>query len=136
MDISTSADIDTSTHGSQVWVVLADPGDGQLVGFYQDFLGCSPVIDVPGSYAEFQGFDGLRLGIFWPQASHRVEFAAATSGAMSLCVEVADLEAAIARVRAAGGQCSGTIFTATHGQETYAYDPAGNRLILHCGRAA
>lgn len=125
-------DMSESAHRLAVWVVLADPGDGCLVRFYQEFLDCLPVIDVPESYAEFQGLSGLRLGIFWPQASHRSEFAAATSGAMSLCVEVADLDAAIARVRAAGGRCAGMIFTAAHGQETYAYDPVGNRLILHC----
>lgn len=129
-------DMSESVRRFAVWVVLADPGDGCLVRFYQDVLDCAPAMHMPGSYAEFQGLGGLRLGIFWPQASHQGEFAAATSGAMSLCVEVADLEAAIARIRAAGGQCAGTLFTASHGQETYAYDPAGNRLILHCSLAA
>jgi hypothetical protein len=50
---------------------------------------------------------------------------------MSLCVEVADLDAAIARLVAIGYPPPGDMLTASHGREIYAYDPDGNRLILH-----
>jgi hypothetical protein len=58
------------------------------------------------------------------------EFESAQSG-MSLCLEVEDLENAIAHLTALGYPPPGQIIIATHGREIYAYDPAGNRLILH-----
>ena len=54
-------------------------------------------------------------------------------GGMSLCLEVKDLEGAIAHLVAIGYPTSGEIIVASHGREIYAYDPAGNRLILHQG---
>jgi hypothetical protein len=50
---------------------------------------------------------------------------------MSLCLEVSDLEDAIAHITALGFPPPGEILTASHGREIYAYDPDGNRLILH-----
>jgi len=50
---------------------------------------------------------------------------------MSLCLEVADLEGAIAHLTQLGYPPSGAIITASHGREVYAYDPDGNWLILH-----
>lgn len=55
----------------------------------------------------------------------------ARGGAMSLCLEVRNLESAIAHLTALGYPPPGEILTASHGREIYAYDPAGNRLILH-----
>lgn len=112
-----------------VFVALADR-DKALVPFYQAFLGQLPSSEIPGVYAEFQ-LSGLRLAIFQPQAKHQSEFAASSSGSLSLCFEVPLLEAAIDRLRELGYPPPGAIVTASHGREIYAFDPAGNRLILH-----
>ena len=50
---------------------------------------------------------------------------------MSLCLEVEQLETAIEHLRCLGFPPLGEIVVASHGREIYAYDPAGNRLILH-----
>jgi hypothetical protein len=50
---------------------------------------------------------------------------------MSLCLEVANLDQAIARLTHLGYPPPGPILTASHGREIYAYDHDGNRLILH-----
>jgi predicted enzyme related to lactoylglutathione lyase len=113
-----------------VFVALADVGDGLLVRFYQHLLQQDPIVHVPNVYAEFQ-LAGLRLGIFQPKASHQAEFDHGSSGSMSLCFEVTDLESAIDRLAAIGYPVTREITVASHGREVYAYDPAGNRLILH-----
>lgn len=112
-----------------VFVALADR-DGKLVPFYQNLLGQPPDSELPGVYAEFQ-LAGLRLGIFQPKTNHQSEFESLSSGSMSLCFEVPQLEVAIDRLTAIGYPPPGTITTASHGREIYAYDPAGNRIILH-----
>lgn len=116
------------------FITLASPHFEQLVTFYQGLLGIDPHPHLPDRYAEFQ-LPGLRLGLFCPQADHQAEFAAPSSGAMSLCLEVADLEAAIARLSDLGYPPPGPVITASHGREIYAYDPVGSRLILHQGGA-
>ncbi len=50
---------------------------------------------------------------------------------MSLCLDVENLEVAIAHLTQLGYPPSGDIITASHGREMYAYDPDGNWLILH-----
>nr|WP_289501139.1 hypothetical protein [Gloeocapsopsis sp. IPPAS B-1203] len=50
---------------------------------------------------------------------------------MSLCLEVSDLENAVAHLTSLGYPPLGETLTASHGKEIYAYDPQGNRLILH-----
>ncbi len=50
---------------------------------------------------------------------------------MSLCLEVSNLEDAIAHLKTLGYPPPGNISIASHGREIYAYDPDGNRLILH-----
>ncbi|EKQ68223.1 Glyoxalase/Bleomycin resistance protein/Dioxygenase superfamily [Leptolyngbyaceae cyanobacterium JSC-12] len=50
---------------------------------------------------------------------------------MSLCLEVENLEGAIAHLTQLGYPPPGEILTASHGREIYAYDPDGNWLILH-----
>jgi len=111
-------------------LTLAFDRSEELVLFYTRFLRQEPVVHVPNSYAEFQ-LTGLRLGIFKPKENNRQEFQNQAKSGMSLCLEVRDLEGAIAHLTKLGYPPSGEILTASHGREIYAYDPAGNRLILH-----
>ncbi|MCU0544082.1 MAG: VOC family protein [Oscillatoriaceae cyanobacterium Prado104] len=111
-------------------VTLADLDREVLVKFYTRFLDLEPNPYIPNSYAEFQ-LPGLRLGIFKPKDSHKSEFANRAKTGISLCLEVSDLESAIARIWALGCPPPGEIVTASHGLEIYAFDPAGNRIILH-----
>jgi len=116
---------------SRAWVTIAATDWTTVVEFYQEFLGCLPEHLIPGTYAEFVLVGGLRLGIFSPKAGNASEFARAAGSGLSLCLEVNDLEGAIARLQELGHAPPGEIITASHGREIYAYDPAGNRLILH-----
>ena len=111
-------------------VTLATPNLEALVPFYRQLLAQAPHPYIPNVYAEFQ-LPGLRLGIFKPKKSHLSEFANTSQGCLSLCLEVNDLEAAISHLSALGYPPAGDILTASHGREIYAYDPIGNRLILH-----
>jgi predicted enzyme related to lactoylglutathione lyase len=113
---------------STIFVALAD-SKGNLVEFYRTLFGLEPQIWIPEVYAEFW-LPGLRLGIFTPKADHLTEFQAG-SGGMSLCVEVKQLEVAIQQLTVLGYPPPGSPMMASHGREIYAYDPAGNRLILH-----
>ncbi|HHP7245831.1 MAG TPA: VOC family protein [Elainellaceae cyanobacterium] len=115
---------------TSAWVTLATPSFEPLVQFYSQLLNASPHPYLPNAYAEFQ-IAGLRIGIFNPKSEHRAEFGDPAGAAMSLCFEVDNLEEAIARVTALGCSLPYDISTASHGREVYAYDPAGNRLILH-----
>ncbi|MEG4328500.1 VOC family protein, partial [Microcoleus sp. herbarium5] len=111
-------------------VTLADLDKEVLVKFYTKFLDIEPNPYIPNTYAEFQ-LPGLRLGIFKPKDSHKSEFANRAKTGISLCLEVSDIETAIARIWALGYPPSGEIIKASHGLEIYAFDPAGNRIILH-----
>ncbi|MEC4985466.1 MAG: VOC family protein [Oscillatoria sp. PMC 1068.18] len=113
-----------------VFVTLAAVDLEILVEFYRQLLNQDPQLYFPQVYAEFQ-LKGLRLGIFHPKANHDREFADSTASGMSLCFEVENLETAIASLDALGFPPPGEITLASHGREIYAYDPAGNRLILH-----
>jgi len=113
---------------SDAFLTLATVNIEEVVAFYTAFLGREPVQSLGSIYAEFQ-LPGLRLAIFKPAANQQ-EFQVGKSG-MSLCLEVNSLENAISRLEAIGCQPPGGILTASHGREIYAYDPAGNRLILH-----
>jgi hypothetical protein len=109
------------------WFVTLADADGEiLVRFYTLLFGQEPSVYIPKVYAEFQ-LPGLRLGIFKPK--HGEEFEG--RGGMSLCVEVVDLVGAIAHLTSLGYPPPGEIAIASHGREIYAYDPRGNRLILH-----
>lgn len=112
------------------FVTLATIKLEALITFYTQLLGQAPTTSIPNVYAEFQ-LPGLRLGIFKPTKNQQ-EFESAKSR-MSLCLEVTDLESAIAHITALGYPPPGEIITASHGREIYAYDPEGNRLILHEG---
>lgn len=118
---------------STVFVALADLEGETLAQFYAQLLKCEPTFSVPQVYTEFQ-LPGLRLGIFKPKIGHQSEFVAPSSGSMSLCIEVENLPEAIAHLTTVGYPPPGEIMQTSHGQEIYAYDPAGNRLILHQAR--
>ncbi|WP_050765986.1 VOC family protein [Synechococcus sp. PCC 7335] len=128
------SDHSQSAFVTSAFVTLASVNLEALIEFYVDFLAIAPCPST-SSYAEFQ-LPGLRLAIFKPQAASSSEFAASSSGAASICLEVADLAAAIARLNAIGHAPSGDIIHASHGKEVYVYDPDGNRLILHQGDAS
>jgi len=115
---------------TEVFTAIASLDLNRSVGFYQGFFESAPVVCHSDRYAEFH-LPGLRLAIFCPNLAHRSEFDDPARSAMSLCVEVADLGGAIARLGAIGYPPPGEILTASHGREIYAYDPDGNRLILH-----
>jgi predicted enzyme related to lactoylglutathione lyase len=112
------------------FVTLAATEPETLVQFYAQLLNQEPKPYIPNVYAEFQ-LSGLRLGIFKPKENHQREFANSTQSGMSLCLEVNDLDDAIACFTRLGYAPPGDITTASHGREIYAYDPQGNRLILH-----
>ncbi len=118
-----------STFYSEAFIAFASTQIECQVAFYRELLKAEPKLNTP-AYAEFR-LAGLRLAIFTPKANHAVEFAADTSGAMSLCLEVRDLVGAIAHLTTLGYPPPGDIMHTSHGQEIYAYDPDGNRLILH-----
>jgi predicted enzyme related to lactoylglutathione lyase len=112
------------------FVAIADLDGDTLKQFYQALLEQSPVVEIPNVYAEFQ-LPGLRLGLFKPSNAHQAEFANLSKGSMSLCLEVENIESAIAHLTTLGYPPSGQIQLTSHGREIYAYDPQGNRLILH-----
>jgi len=123
----------------EVFLALATSHLERATQFYSRVFAIAPTQKIPGVYAEFR-LPGLKLGLFSPKAAHLPEFAQGR-GAMSLCLEVAQLEGAIAQVHAAYEVLpesdratippTGEIITASHGREVYVYDPDGNRLILH-----
>lgn len=114
---------------TDVFVAIASLDLARLVGFYQGLFESEPVV-YGERYAEFH-LPGLRLAMFCPNVAHRSEFDDPARSAVSLCVEVASLDGAIARLEAIGYPPPGAIIHASHGCEIYAYDPDGNRLILH-----
>lgn len=113
---------------SDIFIAISTVDIQLLVEFYSKILQIQPAVDRP-FYAEFQ-IEKLRLGIFKPKLERQSEFDNQNS-AMSLCLEVADLERAIACLSELGYPPPGDIIEASHGREIYAYDPTGNRLILH-----
>lgn len=112
-----------------VFVTISTDRIQLLVDFYTQLFQKQPTVYQPSVYAEFQ-LENLRLGIFQPKAEHQPEFKNLSSS-MSLCLEVEELEQAIAHISEMGYPPTGKIIEASHGKEIYAYDPAGNRLILH-----
>lgn len=113
-----------------VFVTLATSDLNNLVSFYTNLWQQKPQIYRQNVYAEFK-ISGLRLGIFQPHKSNNAEFANSRNSSMSLCLEVEDLGSAIAHLTNIGYPPPGAIVAASHGKEVYAYDPDGNRLILH-----
>ncbi|MEQ9372650.1 MAG: VOC family protein [Coleofasciculus chthonoplastes F3-SA18-01] len=117
-------------HLHRAWVTIAATNIEPLVEFYSQLLAESPHCHSPNTYAEFQ-LPGLRLGLFKPRDNHRQEFEQSEQSGLSLCLDVDDLDAAIAQLSNMGYPPPGEIIVASHGREIYAYDPNGNRLILH-----
>ena len=113
----------------QIFIAIATKDIQTLTDFYRQVLQKQPTIDRPGIYTEF-AIAQLRLAIFKPKAERQSEFANVSSS-ISLCLEVENLEQAIATFTDLGYPPPGEIIKADHGQEIYAYDPIGNRLILH-----
>ncbi len=111
-------------------VTIASINFDSIVDFYTQFLGSAPQSHMPSVYAEFS-IAGLRLGIFCPKSSHRDEFGQPSQSGLSLCLEVESLEHSIDRLSQLGYPPPGEITTASHGREIYAYDPDGNRIVLH-----
>jgi predicted enzyme related to lactoylglutathione lyase len=111
-------------------VTIASANFDRVVDFYTQLLAAAPQAYIPSVYAEYV-IAGLRLGIFCPQASNQAEFSQPSQSGLSLCLEVENLEQAIAKLAQIGYPVFGQISTASHGREIYAYDPDGNRLILH-----
>ena len=113
------------------FITLADTPRGELVPFYRKLLGCAPDPYQPGRYAEFHPAVGPKLVIFQPQIDQAGQFHSLTSGSLSLCWVVDDLEGAIATLSALGCSPSQPPLQASHGRELYAADPANNRLIFY-----
>ena len=114
---------------SDIFVTISTNNIQALIDFYSHLLQTQPTIYLPGVYGEFK-LQKLRLGIFQPRTERKLEFDNISSS-MSLCIEVENLEQAIAYLADMGYTPPGEVIYASHGQEIYAYDPAGNRLILH-----
>lgn len=112
-----------------IFVTIATNDLWLLVDFYSQLLQQQPDIYRPAVYAEFQ-LEKIRLAIFQPQLERRSEFDNLGSS-ISICLEVEQLEQAIACLSNLGYPPPGEIIEASHGKEIYTYDPAGNRLILH-----
>ncbi|MFM7406653.1 MAG: VOC family protein [Cuspidothrix sp.] len=115
---------------NHVIVTIATINFANIVSFYAQLLEQEPQKFIPLVYAEFQ-IPSLILGIFQPKPGNEQEFVTHSQSSISLCLEVDNLERAISHLTALGYPPSGVIHKASHGQEIYAYDPDGNRLILH-----
>ena len=115
---------------TDAFVTLATNDIENIVFFYTKFLREKPIKLIPNIYAEFQ-LIGVKLGIFQPKKTNESEFINSLKSKISLCLEVSNLEDAIAHLTALGYPPPGEITTASHGREIYAYDPDGNRIILH-----
>lgn len=114
---------------SEIFITIATENVQLSADFYQQLLELKPKISRLPAYVEFE-FENLRLAIFKPKADHQAEFVSRTSS-MSLCLELEDLDRAIAHLSDLGYPPPGEVIQASHGREIYAYDPDGNRLILH-----
>ncbi len=111
------------------FIAIAAADLNTLVAFYQTLLEQPPQPYLPGRYAEFR-LAGLRLGLFKPKGDHVDQFANSDGAAISLCLEVKDLDEAIAHLESTGHPPV-DVEVASHGREAYGYDPVGSRLILH-----
>lgn len=111
----------------QAWVTIAAVEFERSVNFYRQLLSQDPIMLTP-SYAEFRAF-GLSIGIYRPKHEEATP-PITLFPSVSLCLQVEDLEGAIADL-AALDAFVGEIRFVSHGREAYAYDPDGNRIILY-----
>ena len=115
---------------NSVILTIATVNFDNIVSFYTQLLEQKPNKLIPHIYAEFQ-LAGLKLVIFKPKSANELEFVTNTQSPLSLCLEVNNLETAISHLASLGYPPPGITSIASHGTEIYAYDPDGNRLILH-----
>ena len=115
---------------TRAYIAIAALDITEMVNFYSKLLELEPEKYLPNIYAEFD-LPQLRLAIFKPKIENVSEFDNSKSSGMSICLEVVNIENAIAFFTKIGYPISGDIITASHGKEIYAYDPAGNRLIIY-----
>ncbi|MGK7891459.1 MAG: glyoxalase [Leptolyngbyaceae cyanobacterium] len=125
---------------SVAFVAIAVDQWDAMVQFYGFVTGHSPQPHIPNVYAEFRIGD-IRVGLFQPKSSHQQEFAAGRTAKVSICLEVDNLEQSQQVIDQAYSALNlpvsqaqpwlGAVAIASHGRECYAYDPDGNRLILH-----
>lgn len=114
---------------SDIYLAISTDNINLLKDFYSQLLGRQPNVYHPSVYVEFR-LQKLRIAIFKPKPDRQPEFENLNSS-MSLCIEVEDLVSAIALLADLGCPPPGEVIEASHGKEVYAYDPAGNRLILY-----
>ncbi|KAM3090813.1 VOC family protein [Phormidesmis sp. 146-35] len=112
------------------WVTLAATDFERSLQFYRSLLNQEPISQIANTYAEF-AIAGLRLGIYKPRPKELLlsEVTDRSFPILSFCLEVEDLQVAIAHLSELNCPL-GEVITAAHGQEIYAYDPDGNRLIF------
>jgi hypothetical protein len=115
---------------SEAFVALATENVTELTKFYEALLNSPPRVFRAEAYAEFD-LAGLKLGLFQPKREGTTEFSSPRPAAMSLCLEVENMTTAIAHLVKLGYPPQSPVLAASHGLETYVYDPDGNRLILH-----
>lgn len=113
----------------KAWMTIATIQFDRSVEFYQHLFQRSPQIFTPEKYAEFEAC-GIRLGIYRPTAEESPRAPITLFPAVSLCLQVEELESAIAHLHQAESHV-GEIRSVSHGREAYAYDPDGNRIILY-----
>jgi predicted enzyme related to lactoylglutathione lyase len=114
---------------SKALLALATLNFSSMVAFYTELLGQEPSVLKPDCYAQYD-LPGLCLGLFQARLDRWPEFAQSQHSPLSLCLQVESLSAAIAHLTQVGATPPGSTLEASHGQEIYAYDPDGNRLIL------
>lgn len=128
---SGSADKIMSISCTAALVTLAAARFDPLVQFYQQLFSMEPAVFLPDRYAEFP-LPQLRLAIFRPKGGRMPpDSSTPVPSGMAICLEVPDLDQAIAHLTHLGYPPSGNVQIASHGREIYAYDPEGNWLILH-----
>ncbi|MBD3174000.1 MAG: VOC family protein [Armatimonadia bacterium] len=101
--------------------------------FYCGKLGCTHAFD-------FVNDDGVRFGVYIKVAGRSfielftgLESEPAGEGSyMHICLEVPDLEAAVADLRAKGVEVTDPHFGADNSWQSWITDPDGNRIELHC----
>ncbi|BAU13637.1 hypothetical protein LEP3755_41770 [Leptolyngbya sp. NIES-3755] len=113
----------------KAWTTIAAVEFDRSTNFYRHLFQQEPKIFTPAQYAEFETA-GIRLGIYRPTVEESPEKAPITLfPAVSLCVQVEDLDKAIAHLEPEAHV--GEVRSVSHGREAYAYDPDGNRIILY-----
>lgn len=115
---------------NRAYIAIAAFDIDQTVDFYSQLLQLKPEKYLTNVYAEFV-YQELRLAIFKPKIDNIAEFNNSQGSGMSICLEVADLEDAIAFLAKIGDPPSTDILVSSHGKELYVYDPSGNRIILY-----